>query len=148
MRIQRDGTPWWNFPAWKSGMKENREGMSIALSECPGTGYKLSQSQFSRWPVYCAVCAVYLDWSVVVVIWWLDALTDWPGLRSPSLSLCTQCHGTAALAPLPPDSGQPSDARPGPSEKASSWATHTSKAPGLSLILSLLTSGYLLYSKI
>ena len=82
-----------------------------------------------------------------------DLVTGCPhsGLVSglcPSPSLCTQCHGTAALAPLPPDSGQPSDARPGPSEKASSWATHTSKAPGLSLILSLLTSGYLLYSKI
>ena len=143
MRIQRDGKPWWNFPAWKSGMKENREGMWIALSECPGTGYTLSQSQYSRWPG-CVLCAVYLDWSVVVVVWWLDALTDW--LVSLPPSLCTQCHSTAALQPLAPDSGQPSDARPGPSEKASSWATATtriSKAPGLSLIIiSLLTSGY------
>ena len=102
MRIQRDGKPWWNFPAWKSGMKENRGGMWIALSECPGTGYTLSQSQYSRWPG-CVLCAVYLDWSVVVVVWWLDALTDWlvSWCASVSLSLYTMSQHSCPLATGP-----------------------------------------------
>ena len=92
------------------------------------------------------LCYVLCTWTAQLLLWsddWMPSLTGLLSGLCPSPSLCTQCHGTAALAPLPPDSGQPSDARPGPSEKASSWATHTSKAPGLSIIISLLTSsGY------